>query len=144
MNKTELIDQIAASAEISKAAAGRALDATVDAVKAALKAGDSVSLIGFGTFAVGERAARTGRNPRTGKALKIKAAKVPKFRPGKGLKDAVELNDSRVLSSVGRASPLQGECRGFEPLSTHHYTVSSSITAVAETPENRHFRGFFL
>ena len=89
MNKTELIDQIAASAEISKAAAGRALDATVDAVKAALKAGDSVSLIGFGTFAVGERAARTGRNPRTGKALKIKAAKVPKFRPGKGLKDAV-------------------------------------------------------
>ncbi len=89
MNKTELIDQIAASAEISKAAAGRALDATVDAVKAALKSGDSVSLIGFGTFSVGERAARTGRNPRTGKALKIKAAKVPKFRPGKGLKDAV-------------------------------------------------------
>ena len=89
MNKTELIDQIAASAEISKAAAGRALDATVDAVKAALKSGDSVSLIGFGTFSVCERAARTGRNPRTGKALKIKAAKVPKFRPGKGLKDAV-------------------------------------------------------
>ena len=89
MNQTELIDQIAASAEISKAAAGRALDATVDAVKAALKSGDSVSLIGFGTFSVGERAARTGRNPRTGKALKIKAAKVPKFRPGKGLKDAV-------------------------------------------------------
>lgn len=89
MNKTELIDQIATSAEISKAAAGRALDATVEAVKAALKAGDSVSLIGFGTFSVGERAARTGRNPRTGKALKIKAAKVPKFRPSKGLKDAV-------------------------------------------------------
>ena len=89
MNKTELIDQIATSAEISKAAAGRALDATVEAIKAALKAGDSVSLIGFGTFSVGERAARTGRNPRTGKALKIKAAKVPKFRPGKGLKDAV-------------------------------------------------------
>jgi DNA-binding protein HU-beta len=89
MNKSELIDQIAASAEISKAAAGRALDATVAAVKAALKAGDSVSLIGFGTFSVGARAARTGRNPRTGKALKIKAAKVPKFRPGKGLKDAV-------------------------------------------------------
>ena len=89
MNKTELIDQIATSAEISKAAAARALDATVEAVKSALKAGDSVSLIGFGTFAVGERAARTGRNPRTGKALNIKAAKVPKFRPGKGLKDAV-------------------------------------------------------
>jgi DNA-binding protein HU-beta len=89
MNKTELVDQIAASAEISKAAAARAVDATVSAVKAALKAGDSVSLIGFGTFYVGERAARTGRNPQTGKTLKIKAAKVPKFRAGKGLKDAV-------------------------------------------------------
>ena len=89
MNKTELVDQIAASAEISKAAAARAVDATVAAVKAALKAGDSVSLIGFGTFYVGERAARTGRNPQTGKTLKIKATKVPKFRAGKGLKDAV-------------------------------------------------------
>lgn len=89
MNKTELIDQIAAAAEISKAAAGRALDATVAAVKASLKNGDTVSLIGFGTFYVGERAARTGRNPRTGSALKIKAAKIPKFRPGKGLKEAV-------------------------------------------------------
>ena len=89
MNKTELIDQIATSADISKAAAGRALDAAVEAVKAALKAGDSVNLIGFGTFYVGERAARTGRNPRTGKTLEIKAAKSPKFRAGKGLKDAV-------------------------------------------------------
>jgi DNA-binding protein HU-beta len=89
MNKSELIDVIATQAEISKAAASRALDATVAAVKDALKAGDSVSLIGFGTFSVGERASRTGRNPRTGKTLKIKAAKVPKFRPGKGLKDAV-------------------------------------------------------
>ena len=89
MNKTELIDQIATSAEISKAAAARALDATVEAVKSALKAGDSVSLIGFGTFAVGERAARTGRNPQTGKTIEIKAAKSPKFRPGKTLKDAV-------------------------------------------------------
>ncbi len=89
MNKTDLIESIATSAEISKAAAARALDATVESIKAALKAGDSVSLIGFGTFAVGERAARTGRNPRTGKSLNIKAAKVPKFRPGKALKDAV-------------------------------------------------------
>lgn len=89
MNKTELIDQIAASADISKAAAGRALDATVEVIKDALKAGDTVSLIGFGTFYIGERAARTGRNPRTGKTLEIKAAKSPKFRPGKGLKDAV-------------------------------------------------------
>lgn len=89
MNKTDLIDQIAASADISKAAAGRALDATLSAVKEALKQGESVSLIGFGTFYVGERAARTGRNPRTGKTLEIKAAKSPKFRAGKGLKDAI-------------------------------------------------------
>jgi len=89
MNKTELIDQIAASADISKAAAGRALDATVETIKEALKAGDTVSLIGFGTSYVGERAARTGRNPRTGETLEIKPAKQPKFRSGKGLKDAL-------------------------------------------------------
>jgi len=89
MNKSELIDVIAAQAEISKAAAGRALDATVAAITDALKAGDSVSLIGFGTFSVGERAARTGRNPRTGMTLNIKAARVPKFKPGKGLRDSL-------------------------------------------------------
>ena len=89
MNKTELIDQIATAADISKAAAGRALDATVEAIKGALQAGDSVNLIGFGTFYVGERAARTGRNPQTGKTIEIKAAKSPKVRPGKTLKDAV-------------------------------------------------------
>lgn len=89
MNKSELIEVIAKDAEISKAAAGRALDAAISAVKKALKKGDSVTLVGFGTFGVGKRAARTGRNPRTGAALKIKAAKVPKFRPGKALKDAV-------------------------------------------------------
>ncbi|MGA7948775.1 MAG: HU family DNA-binding protein [Thiobacillaceae bacterium] len=89
MNKSELIDAIADSADISKAAAGRALDSAVDAVKKALKKGDMVTLVGFGTFYVGKRAARTGRNPRTGTAIKIKAAKVPKFRAGKGLKDAV-------------------------------------------------------
>ena len=88
MNKTELIDQIAASAEISKAAAARALDAAVASITEALKNGDSVNLIGFGTFYVGERAARTGRNPQTGASLEIKAAKSPKFRAGKGLKDA--------------------------------------------------------
>ena len=89
MNKSELIDVIAKQAEISKAAAGRALDATVASVMEALKSGDTVTLVGFGSFYVGERAARTGRNPRTGKDIKIKAAKVPKFRAGKGLKDAV-------------------------------------------------------
>ncbi len=89
MNKSELIDQIAKSAEISKAAAGRALDAAVGAVKAALKKGEMVTLVGFGTFYVGNRAPRNGRNPRTGTAIAIKAAKVPKFRAGKALKDAV-------------------------------------------------------
>jgi DNA-binding protein HU-beta len=89
VNKSELIDAIADSADISKASAGRALDAAVEAVKKALKKGDMVTLVGFGTFYVGKRAARTGRNPRTGTAIKIKAAKVPKFRAGKGLKDAV-------------------------------------------------------
>ena len=89
MNKSELIDVIAKQAEISKAAAGRALDATVAGVMDALKSGDTVTLVGFGSFYVGERAARTGRNPRTGKNIKIRAAKVPKFRAGKGLKDAV-------------------------------------------------------
>ncbi|MBX3685474.1 MAG: HU family DNA-binding protein [Rhodocyclaceae bacterium] len=89
MNKSELIDQIAEQAEISKAAAGRALDATVAAVKQTLKKSGTVTLVGFGTFYVGKRAARTGRNPRTGANIKIKAAKVPKFRAGKGLKDAV-------------------------------------------------------
>ncbi len=87
MNKTELIDHIAKDADLSKAAAARALDSFIGAVKTTLKKSGSVSLVGFGTFAVGKRAARTGRNPRTGAAIKIKAAKVPKFRPGKALKD---------------------------------------------------------
>jgi len=89
VNKSDLVDAIAKSADISKAAAGRALDAAVESIKKALKKGDSVSLVGFGTFKVGKRAARTGRNPRTGETIKIKAAKVPKFTAGKGLKDAV-------------------------------------------------------
>jgi DNA-binding protein HU-beta len=89
MNKTDLIEHIAKHADISKAAATRALESTITAVKTTLKKGHTVSLVGFGTFAVGKRAARTGRNPRTGEAIKIKAAKVPKFRPGKALKDAL-------------------------------------------------------
>ena len=89
VNKAEMIDQIATSADLSKAAAGRALDATIATVQAALKKGGTVTLVGFGTFYVGKRAARSGRNPRTGASIKIKAAKVPKFRAGKGLKDAV-------------------------------------------------------
>jgi len=89
LNKTELIEQIARHADISKAAAGRALDATLNAVKTSLKKGGMVTLVGFGTFYVSKRAARSGRNPRTGDTIKIKSAKVPKFRAGKGLKDAL-------------------------------------------------------
>lgn len=88
MNKSELIDSIAAQADISKAAAARALEAVLDGVTQTLQKGDSVTLVGFGTFAVTQRDARSGRNPRTGAEINIKAAKLPKFRPGKALKDA--------------------------------------------------------
>lgn len=89
VNKQELISSIAEKASMTKADATRALDAAVAAVTEALQQNDTVTLVGFGSFYVGERAARTGRNPRTGKNIKINAAKVPKFRAGKGLKDAV-------------------------------------------------------
>ena len=89
MNKADLIEHIAKEADISKAAATRALEAVIDGIKTTLKKNGSVSIVGFGTFAVSKRQARTGRNPRTGAAIKIKSAKVPKFRPGKGLKDAL-------------------------------------------------------
>ena len=89
MNKTELIDHIAKSADISKAAAARSLEAVMDAITETLKNNGSVTLVGFGTFRVGERAARSGRNPRTGEEIKIASAKVPKFKAGKLLKDAV-------------------------------------------------------
>ena len=89
MNKSELIDAVAAAADISKAAAGRALDAMVETITGALKEEDQVVLVGFGTFSVKDRAARTGRNPQTGAEIQIKAAKVPGFKAGKALKDAV-------------------------------------------------------
>lgn len=89
MNKQELIEQISNEADISKAAAARVLDAFTNSITNALKSGDTVTLIGFGTFAVSERAARTGRNPQTGAELKIAARKVPAFRAGKALKDSV-------------------------------------------------------
>ncbi|MFM4749656.1 nucleoid-associated protein HU-beta [Aeromonas veronii] len=89
MNKSQLIDKIADGADISKAAAGRALDAFIDAVGEALKEGDQVALVGFGTFAIRERAARSGRNPQTGATIEIAAGKVPAFKAGKALKDAV-------------------------------------------------------
>jgi DNA-binding protein HU-beta len=89
VNKTELIEHISKHADISKAASARALEAVVNGIKSSLKKGTPVSLVGFGTFAVTKRKARTGRNPRTGDAIKIKAANVPKFRAGKALKDTL-------------------------------------------------------
>lgn len=89
MNKSELIEAVAASADIPKAAAGRAVDAMIEAVTGALKSDDQVVLVGFGTFSVKERAARTGRNPQTGQPIEIAAAKIPSFKAGKALKDAV-------------------------------------------------------
>lgn len=89
MNKSELIDAVAAAADLSKSDAGAAVDAVVATITKALSEGDAVSLIGFGTFKVSERAARTGRNPRTGDEIDIPARKVPTFTSGKALKDAV-------------------------------------------------------
>lgn len=89
MNKSEMIEHIAKSADISKAAAERALDAAVASIKTALLKGNEVTLVGFGTFYVSNRAARTGRDPRTQAPISIGAARVPKFRPGKALKDAL-------------------------------------------------------
>jgi DNA-binding protein HU-beta len=89
MNKSELTDLVANAADLSRASAARAVDAVVDAITAALKKGDQVSMVGFGTFLVRERGARSGRNPRTGETINISASKVPAFKPGKALKDAL-------------------------------------------------------
>jgi len=89
MNKTELIDAVAEAAALTKAESSRAVDAVVAAVTKALKDGDAVTLVGFGTFQVRDRAARTGRNPKTGDTIKIAASKNPSFKAGKALKDAV-------------------------------------------------------
>ena len=89
MNKADLVDQIAQAAEISKSAAERAVDALVVCVKSSLRKEEMVTLVGFGTFYAVKRAARTGRNPRTGAAVQIPAARLPKFRAGKALKDAI-------------------------------------------------------
>jgi len=89
LNKSELIDRIADASDISKAAAARALDAMVGAIEDSLKDGESVSLVGFGTFLVRDRAPRTGRNPQTGATIQIAGAKVPAFKPGKALKEAL-------------------------------------------------------
>lgn len=89
MNKTELVDEVADGADLSKADAAKAVDSVLDAITGALKQGDKVSLVGFGVFSVRERAARQGRNPKTGQSIKIPAGKTPGFKAGKALKDAV-------------------------------------------------------
>jgi DNA-binding protein HU-beta len=89
MNKSDFVAAVADATELTKADAGRAVDAFIDTVTKALKKGDTVTLVGFGTFSVRKRAARQGRNPQTGETIKIKASKTPAFKPGKGLKDAL-------------------------------------------------------
>ena len=89
MNKAELIDAVAEAADISKASATRAVDAVTDAITSTLKKDEQVTIVGFGTFSLRKRAARSGRNPRTGETISIKASNVPGFKPGKALKDAV-------------------------------------------------------
>ncbi|GMT48170.1 MAG: transcriptional regulator [bacterium] len=90
MTKSDLIDKVASDAGLSKADAGKALEAVLDNIRKSLKKNQKVTLVGFGTFSVTKRKARKGRNPRTGEEIKIAAAKVPKFIPGKGLKDAIK------------------------------------------------------
>jgi DNA-binding protein HU-beta len=90
VNKTQLIDQAAAAADVSKAVAGRVLDAMFEAITSSLKNGEDVTVVGFGSFSVRDRASRTGRNPRTGEPITIAAAKIPGFKAGKSLKDAVQ------------------------------------------------------
>ncbi len=89
MNKSELVEFVASKADISKSSAGDAVDAMLEGITGALKKGDSVTFVGFGTFSVGSREARDGRNPRTGETIKIAASKLAKFKAGKGLKDAL-------------------------------------------------------
>lgn len=89
MNKTELVDRVAERADLSRASAGRAVDAVFDTITQALRDSEQVVVVGFGSFQVRERGARTGRNPRTGETLEIRATRVPGFRPGKALKDAL-------------------------------------------------------
>jgi DNA-binding protein HU-beta len=90
MTKAELIEKMAKDADVSKAAAAKALDSFIDGVKKSLKRGDKVTLVGFGTFSVSKRGARKGRNPRTGETIKIKASKAPKFTSGKAFKEAIK------------------------------------------------------
>ena len=106
MNKSELIDAIAEKGGLSKTDAGKALDATIASITEALKSGDTVTLVGFGTFNVKERAARTGRNPQTGATLEIKASKVPSFKAGKGLNVSITHSFIAAFQLKSRANKI--------------------------------------
>ena len=108
VNKTELIEHIAKNADISKAAATRALESTIGAIRTTLKKGGSVSLVGFGTFAVGKRAARTGRNPRTGEQVAVASKRVPYFKTGKDLRDRLNKEAARA-AGLFPAEPAAGD-----------------------------------
>ena len=95
MNRNELVDAVASKSELRKSEASRAVDAVFDSIAEALKGGDEVRLVGFGTFSVASRAASEGRNPRTGEKIQIAASKQPKFKPGKGLRDSLELSERK-------------------------------------------------
>ena len=131
MNKAELVDAVATAANLSKADAGRAVDAVVNSITASLKKGQQVAVVGFGTFGVKHRAARAGRNPRTGETIKISREQRARVQSWEGIEGCRKLTGSvpRVLSSAGRASPLQGEGRGFDPLSTHQELSRSGSSA---------------
>ncbi|MBF0192673.1 MAG: HU family DNA-binding protein [Magnetococcales bacterium] len=107
MNKSELVDSVAAEAKLTKIQASDAIDATIHAIQNALKEGQQVNLVGFGSFMVSERAARTGRNPRTGDEINIPAAKLPKFKPGKGLKDAVTVVAPAPVAPAPKPAPVK-------------------------------------
>ena len=152
MNKGELVAAVADKVGLSRGQAGEALDAAIDAITTALKKGDEVKIVGFGTFVVTNRAAGEARNPRTGEKVKVPASKTPKFRAGAGLKDAVNsdnrspdrtfiltegrqrlrcrpsvfMSEARAVSSVGRASRLHREGRRFEPVTAHQIGSSKA------------------
>jgi DNA-binding protein HU-beta len=108
VNKSELVEAIAGGTDLSKSQAERALNVTIEAINGALKKGDSVQLVGFGTFSVAKRNARKGKNPRTGEAIKIAARKVPKFTPGKGLKDLVNGVKKEAAKSAAKPAAKGG------------------------------------
>ncbi len=116
MNKSELVDAVASKTGLTKAHAADAIDAVVGTIQEVLKAGDQVSLVGFGVFATGERPARTGRNPRTGVEIHIPASRLPKFKPGKGLRDAVALPQPVAAPETSKAKPeTKAESKSEKP-----------------------------